>query len=145
MIQFDIGTRKFQARPLSLFDQMVVAKRLMPVLKGMLKPEVMAVVIAAKRANPDAPLDIVKLSGGDLTGMLHSIADAFYAASDDDLQKIVTVCLKGVAMQQSGGAWAPIMAPSGDMAFDDIGMTESLQIVWKVVEHHLGDFFSTAR
>lgn len=143
MIAFEVGGKKYQAQNMDVFDQLIVAKRLMPLLKNIVTPEFIAAALAAR-----------KTDGGDASSMLASIdtakilpaiADAFYNLSDDDMRVILTKTLGVVVVQGQGGAYASLMSGhSGVMMFEDIKMPQLLQVAWKVIESQLGDFFSTA-
>lgn len=141
MISFEVNGKKYQARDLDVFDQMIIAKRLMPVLKNIVTPEVLGAAMSAK------PQDGSNVPGGklDASKMLGAIADAIYALSDEDTKAIMQMTLRVVDVQNAGsGAFSSLLAPNGGLMFKDIKLNELLQVSWKVIEGHLGDFFSTA-
>lgn len=141
MISFEVNGRKYQARDLDIFDQMVIAKRLMPVLKNIVTPEVLGAAMGAKVGDEAPKVDASK--------MLGAMADAIYSLSDEDTKAIMQLTLRVVDVQNTGaagagGVYSPLMAPNGGLLFKDIKLPDLLQVSWKVVEGHLGDFFSTA-
>lgn len=141
MISFEVNGKKYQARDLDVFDQMIIAKRLMPVLKNIVTPEVLGAAMSAQpqegSSEPANKLDASK--------MLSAIADAIYALSDEDTKAIMQMTLRVVDVQNAGsGAFSPLMAPTGGLMFKDLKLPDLLQISWKVIEGNLGDFFSTA-
>lgn len=138
MIEFEVGGKKYQAGRLSVFDQMAVAKRLMPAIKNLVTPE----FINATRSKLESE------NGGEakigVSAIVPAIADAIYSLKDEDAERIVRTSLKVVSRQNSGGAFSPLLASSGDLLFDDVSLPNMLQIAWKVIESHLGDFFFIA-
>lgn len=138
--EFEIAGQKYQARKLQVFDQMAIAKRMMPVMKHLLTPEIM-LAVAAARADGEK-LELAKL---DIGKFLPAMADAIYSLSDDDSERIIRTALKVVQRQGPGGVWTGVLTPQGDSMFDDIDLPTMLQIAWKVIEAQLGGFFSIAR
>lgn len=138
---FPVGGNNYQASKLPAFDQMAIARRLMPAIKTLLTPEVMASIAQSRQA--DGKLDFSRI---DLSQMIPAMADAIYSLSDDDAERIVRTSLKVVQRQNAEGTvWSPVMTPQGQVMFDDIDLPVMLQIAWNVIEAQLGSFFSTAR
>lgn len=132
---FEVGGVKYKARTLSMFDQAFIVKRLMPALKGITTPAILSLAPREDGGEPDR---------GVLLQALPAIADAIYNLSDDDVQTIIKIAAKGVERQNQGGAYSPLATPAGDILFQDLTLPQMLQIVGKVVELHLADFFPTA-
>jgi len=143
MISFQIGGHSYQAGKILPFDQLAIAKRMMPVMKNILTPEVLASVVNAGK-NGDGGSGI-NLSALDLHAIIPAMCDAIYSLSDDDAERIIRTALKVVQRQNEGGVWSNITTPQGLVMFDDIDLPTMLQISWKVIEEHLGSFFNTAR
>lgn len=139
-LSFEVAGQKYQASKLQVFDQMAIAKRLMPVIKNVLTPEILLTVMQARKEGGE--LDVSKI---DLPKILPALADAIYALSDEDAERITRTALKVVQRQQGGGAWAAVLSPQGVPMFDDMDLFSMLQIAWSVIEANLGSFFSTAR
>lgn len=139
MIEFEVGGCKYQARNMLPFDQLVVAKRLMPVLKNIVTPELIKAALASENGKESA------LAAIDVGKILPTLADAFYGLSDDDMEVIMNKTLTVVNRAGKGGAYSPLMSSSGGSCmYDDVKLSHMLQIAWKVVEGQIGDFFSTA-
>jgi hypothetical protein len=119
---------------------------MMPVMKNILTPDILATVMAARikgdGAEQKGGLDLSKI---DLAKLFPAICDAIYSLSDADAERIVRTSLKVVQRQNDGGVWSNIMEPSGNMMFGDIDLPQMLQITWHVIEGQLGSFFFTAR
>lgn len=138
-ISFTVGANSYQASKVPPFDQLAIARRLMPVMKNVLTPEVLLNVMQAR--GEGQVLDIAKI---DFKTFIPAMADAFYSLSDDDAERIVRTSLK-VVQRQDKGVWASVLAPNGMSMFEDIDLAVMLQIAWKVIEANLGSFFSTPR
>lgn len=141
-----IGSHKYKIGRLSIFDQMVVSRRLMPALKGVVDRDIILQVIAAKGEGPGNTAETLKtmFAQGDMVGLIHKLADAIYSLTDEDAERIVRTSLKAVTRQNPGGVFTPVLTPQGHFMFDDLKLGDALQLSWKVIEQHLGDFFSTA-
>ena len=137
---FEIGDHSYSAGKVPPFDQMAIAKRLMPVMKTVFTPDLMAAIAMARGG--DGALDLKKL---DITQILPTLADAVYALTDEDAERIVRTSLKVVQRKDKAGIWSAVMNVQGGFQYDDIELPEMLQIAWKVIEANLGSFFSTAR
>lgn len=146
--EFELLGHKYQSRTMDVFDQMVIAKRMMPLIKGIVTPDVISSIMTSspetgkgkgKKALP------ASVQNENSTTMIKAIADAIYDLSDDDIKHIAHTCLKVCVRQNDGsGVWSTVTAPNGALMFSDITLPVMMQIVYKVLEAHLGDFFSTA-
>lgn len=149
MIKFEVGGHNYQAGALDIFDQMLIAKRLMPVLKNILTPDILASIVSAQPQGEIAtPQEQLQEAAGTLgaAALLPAIADAIYALTDADAKMIVTTALKVTQRENKGGSgYSPLMVSNGAIMFKDVSMPNMLTIAWKVIEGHLGDFFATAR
>lgn len=152
MIQFEVGGQHYQARPMDVFDQMVVAKRLAPLMAGIITPEILgsamsglaaqANVVALDRVRPKK--GGVKLSKDSATTLLQALATAIASLSDEDVLLVTKKCLALCSRQQPNVGWSALTNANGDLQFHDITVPQVLQISYKVVEQHLAGFFSTA-
>lgn len=60
-----------------------------------------------------------------------------------DADFVMAKCLSTVNRQQTGGAWAPLTTPNGDLMFADIPLMTLMQILYHVLESNgLVSFFS---
>lgn len=150
MITFDLNGHSYSARTLNVFDQMLMAKRIMPLAKTILTPEVLAMVLAAPSGKPgeDGKSEAAKALGeklkADISGVVGALADAIYALSDDDAMFVVNKCLAVTQRKSAGGVYTAITTDSGNLMFDDIKLPDLVGIAAKVVGGHLQDFFSIA-
>lgn len=146
MIEFEIAGKTYQAGHLQLFDQMVVAKRVMPLIKNVLKPEIISELMAARMAAANTEGDAAAPPKIDLMKLLPALADAIHDLSDEDAERVMRTCLK-VVQRKEGSSWASIISPGQVfvLCYSDIQLGQATQMVWKVIEDHLSDFFSIAR
>lgn len=126
-MEFEIKGVNYRASKLSVFDQLKVSRKLLPVLAGMLG-DFQGIKAAAQ--------------GGDVNKAIESalpkIADSLAEMSEEDTNAIIFPCLSVVA-RQNGKAWAPVMV-QGSLMFDDLDLMSMLQIVGRVVGDSLGNF-----
>ncbi len=124
-MEFSVNGVNYRCSKLSVFDQLKVSRKLLPVLAG-LTSELQSLRESA------AP-------GQALETLLPKIAQSLAGMSDDDCNAILYPCLSVVSRQHQKG-WTPVFS-QGQMMFDDINLVSMLQIVSKVVGDSLGNFF----
>lgn len=130
-MEFEIKGVNYCASKLSVFDQLKVSRKLLPVLAGMLG-DFQGIKAAAQGG------DVYKA----LETALPKIADSLAEMSEADTNAIIFPCLSVVA-RQNGKVWAPVMV-QGSLMFDDIDLMSMLQIVGRVVGDSLGNFLPAA-
>lgn len=130
-MEFEIKGVNYRTSKLSVFDQLKVSRKLLPVLAGMLG-DFQGIKAAAQ--------------GGDVNKAIESalpkIADSLAEMSEEDTNAIIFPCLSVVA-RQNGKVWAPVMSQN-ELMFDDIDLMSMLQIVGRVVGDSLGNFLPAA-
>ncbi|MBG6243110.1 MAG: hypothetical protein EKE20_15410 [Candidatus Symbiopectobacterium sp. Dall1.0] len=126
-MDIELNGNTYRAGKLSVFDQLKVSRKLLPVMAGMVS---------------DFRNDQEKISSkgteGAMTTILPKIADAVSGLSDDDVNAILFPCLSVVSREHMKG-WVPV-CQHGEMAFDDIDLMTLLQLVARVVADSLGNF-----
>ncbi|WP_210501978.1 phage tail assembly chaperone [Pantoea ananatis] len=130
-MEFEIKGINYRASKLSVFDQLKVSRKLLPVLAGMLGD--FQGIKAASQGG-----DVYKA----LETALPKIADSLAEMSEEDTNAIIFPCLSVVA-RQNGKVWAPVMSQN-ELMFDDIDLMSMLQIVGRVVGDSLGNFLPAA-
>lgn len=130
-MEFEIKGVNYRASKLSVFDQLKVSRKLLPVLAGMLG-DFQGIKSAAEGG------DVYKA----LEKALPKIADSLAEMSEEDTNAIIFPCLSVVA-RQNGKVWAPVMSQN-ELMFDDIDLMSMLQIVGRVVGDSLGNFLPAA-
>ncbi|EMA8645471.1 phage tail assembly chaperone [Cronobacter turicensis] len=126
-MEFEIKGCNYRTAKLSVFDQLKVSRKLLPVLAGVLA-DFQGIKAAAQ--------------GGDMYKAMETalpkIADALAGMSEEDTNAIIFPCLS-VVSRQNGKSWAPVMS-QGALMFDDIDLMSMLQMVGRVVGDSLGNF-----
>nr|WP_318381254.1 hypothetical protein [uncultured Enterobacter sp.] len=119
-MEFSLQGNDYRAGKLSVFEQLNVSRKLLPVLAGLVKD---------LREHP---------AGTAMETLLPNIASAVSALHDDDVNAILLPCLSVVSRKHMK-SWVPVCV-EGDMRFDDIDLLVMLQLVARVVADSLGNF-----
>jgi len=141
MMEFELKGNQYRTAKLSVFDQLKVSRKLLPVVAGLLKElkpgEKLITEEKPDSENDEAPKLVLPPFGEMLPKIAQSMADL----SDEDLNAILFPCL-AVASRQHGANWTPVFDRVNKIInFDDLDMMDILQIVGKVVGDSLGNFF----
>lgn len=119
-MQIEIEGKVYRAAAkLNAFQQFHVVRRVLPVLSSVFE--------------------------GDDAGFMRRAIGAMAGMPDADCDFVLRTCL-AVVQRQQGQAWAPVIAPQQGLAmmFDDIGLTELMQLTVEVIKENLSGFFSAA-
>lgn len=119
-----LGEHRYVIGRLDTFRQLHVARRLGTVVGAVLQT-------------------LTKGEGGASLGeSLEPIMLALGRMSDDDVNYVVKSCLAVVSRRQ-GDSLAPVQTPGGQLMFEDITVSQLMQLSAKVMEaHRVGDFFT---
>ncbi|EIT1501268.1 hypothetical protein L1H89_004590 [Salmonella enterica] len=121
---------------LSVFDQLKVTRKLLPVLAGMMSDfGSIRSLLPADGKIDGAKFDALKPV---FETLLPRIADELSSLTEDDTNAIIHPCLAVVSRKHMGG-WTPVFN-SGQLVFDDIDLLTMLQLVARVVADSLGNF-----
>ena len=123
-LEFTHEGQNYKAGKLDVFTQFHVTRRL-----GTFLPELAGAV--GKIGSDEGNMAI-----------LEPLARVAAAMEDEDVEYVLNACMAVVSRQQSGGAWAPVLAAPKALMFPDIDMAVMLVIVWHVLRHSLARFFS---
>ena len=130
--EFTIDGHKYQSVKLGAFDQFTVANTLGGVLALMFDP--------GNRKDKRKPPE--ELDSGDF-------ARAFTLLSaglpKDQMDLVFQICLSKVSRNVGGDqGWAAVMTEqAGVLAFQDIQLSQLLEIIWQVLkQHRIPDFFA---
>jgi hypothetical protein len=139
-VEREIGGIKYRIGRMDTFKQFHVARRLTPVLSGLLEALKAAGLDPAKLVKGEKPADIDPLA------MVEPLGRVIGALSDADAEYILNACLDVCLRDQTptgGSGWAKLRSGSVLM-FQDISLPVMLQLAWAVVETNVSGFFSAA-
>ena len=138
-MDFEIKGVTYRTGKLSVFDQLKVTRKLLPVLAGIL-PDIQSIKSAAAPKG-DGSSDSLAVYGV-MEKALPKIAEKLADMTEDDTNAIILPCLSVIA-RKNGSAWVPVMN-SNQLMFDDINLMDMLQMVGRVVGDNLGNFLPAA-
>jgi hypothetical protein len=132
MVEFTIGSTVYRTdRPLDAFQQDKVLRRISPVF---------AALVGSMNTSS---LDQIADAGNALLGNIGPLAEALSQIKDADSDYVLKTCLGVVSRQATGAAtWSKLTTPSGDLMFQDIGLLDVYQIVFRVLQENLAGFFA---
>lgn len=123
MTQVVIGNNVYLTGKIDTFTQLHLARKLgpaLPIVEGLIDP---------RNAEKDkSVLTVLMLSH----------------ISDVDTDFVIRKCMSVVHRKQGEGKPAKVQAPDGTLMFDDISLSDMLELTVAVIEENLGDFFRTA-
>ncbi|EAZ8339069.1 hypothetical protein Y940_003499 [Salmonella enterica subsp. enterica] len=126
----------YRVAKLSVFDQLKVTRKLLPMLAGMMSDfGSIRSLLPADGKIDGAKFDALKPV---FETLLPRIADELFSLTEDDTNAIIHPCLAVVSRKHMGG-WTPVFN-SGQLVFDDIDLLTMLQLVARVVADSLGNF-----
>lgn len=140
-MELEIKGNTYRISKLSVFDQLKVSRKLLPVLAGMLSEfgslkDAMPKLVASVKDNTEASNAVADL-GPLFDKVIPKIASAVSALSDDDLNAVLFPCLT-VTARKVDKNWYPVFR-DGVLMYDDLNMIDMLQLVARVVGDSLGN------
>ncbi|WP_267411839.1 phage tail assembly chaperone [Pantoea sp. GM_Pan_4] len=133
-MEFEIKGVQYRTKKLSVFDQLKVTRKLLPVLAGIM-PDMQSIKDALPKEGGEADPQAVY---GVLEKALPKIAEKLADMTEEDTNAIIFPCLS-VVSRNHGKGWTAVMQ-SGELMFDDIDLISMLQMVGRVVGDSLGNF-----
>lgn len=127
-MEFEIKGIRYSAAKMSVFDQLKVSRKVLPVLAGMLG-DFQTLRESSQGGNVYSTVETV----------LPKIASAVAELSEEDTNAIIFPCLAVVSRRHGKDTWVPVFR-DGVLAFDDIDLMSMLQIVGRVIGDSLGNF-----
>lgn len=121
-MEITLNDAQYRISKLSVFDQLKVARKLLPLFAEM------ATDYEALQESLESAAQ----------AMLPKMADVISQMSEEDCNAIIHPCL-GVVSREHMKGWVPVFA-HGALAFDDIELMTMLQLVARVVADSLGNF-----
>lgn len=127
-MEFEIKGQQYRAAKLSVFEQLKVSRKLLPLLSGLLSE---ISVIRQLKAGQISMDEAIKTA-------LPAVAQTLSDISEEDSNAVIHPCLAVVVIKQ-GKSHVPIFS-NGQLMFDDIDLMSMLEIVVRVVGDSLGNF-----
>ena len=126
-MDFEIKGKQYRAAKLSVFDQLKVSRKLLPLI---------AKLVSDASQNKDASKEQLFSV---LETILPKIADVLADMPDETVDSILHPCLSVVARKSDMGNWTPVFS-DGSLMFGDIDLFSMLNIAGRVVADNLGNF-----
>ncbi|MEA5104681.1 phage tail assembly chaperone [Pantoea sp. S18] len=137
-MEFEIKGVQYRTKKLSVFDQLKVTRKLLPVLAGIM-PDMQSIKDALPKEGDEADPQAVYAV---LEKALPKIAEMLADMTEEDTNAIIFPCLS-VVSRNHGKGWTAVMQ-SGELMFDDIDLMSMLQMVGRVAGDSLGNFLPAA-
>lgn len=135
-MNFTINNHEYSTVKMLVLDQLHLTRRLAPALGALVKgvgPDGLKAMMAAANESEDAntarALEVMTLGLDALAGM-----------SESDVNWVTLTCLQYVQIRGDAGIFA-FVAVRGTIVRDDLELPELMQIVGKVIQENLGNFF----
>lgn len=132
-MDFEIKGKQYRAAKLSVFDQLKVSRKLLPLIAKLVSDASMLRAAAQNKTASKEQLFSV------LETILPKIADVLADMPDETVDSILHPCLSVVARKSDMGNWTPVFI-DGSLMFDDIDLFSMLNIAGRVVADNLGNF-----
>ncbi|MFJ5317208.1 phage tail assembly chaperone [Pectobacterium versatile] len=132
-MEFTLNGVEYRAAKLSVFDQLKVCRKLLPVLSSVVSDLSTLRGAAEKTANDSREVDRI------INVILPKIADVVADMPDESVDAILHPCLKVVSRKSAVGNWTSIFS-DGQLMFEDIDLFTMLSIAGRVVADNLGNF-----
>ncbi|MFK8878909.1 phage tail assembly chaperone [Enterobacter sp. BB-069-C-ECC] len=140
-MECSIKGHDYRVAKLSVFDQLKVTRKLLPVLAGMMSEfGSIRSLLPADLLSAGGKIDTVKFDKLQpvFETLLPCIAEKLSSLTEEDTNAIIHPCLAVVSRKHMDG-WTPVFN-SGQLMFDDIDLLTMLQLVARVVADSLGNF-----
>lgn len=130
--EFPVGEQRYRAGRIDVRTQFQIVRRLTPALIGL----VGAAELFQGGATPDQT---------SVFAAMKPFARALADMSDADSDYILDACLRACSRAMGGDrGWAPVISSGGDLMFEDIDLSQMMQIAFQVAGANLGGFFDAA-
>ena len=141
MEEMELRSVKYRIGRLDAFKQLHVSRRLAPMFFALGQG-------AAAAANRPEPSQLAQENDdsvdptvfGTIVEAFKPVAAALSKMPDDDVEYVIKTCL-GVVERQSGAGWAKVLNGQGHLMFNDLEMSDMIQLTRAVIQRNLGNFF----
>ncbi|AUU90269.1 hypothetical protein C2U55_14870 [Enterobacteriaceae bacterium ENNIH3] len=132
-MEFEIKDVEYRAAKLTVFEQLKVCRKLLPVLSSIVPDLAMLRETAAATAGDGEKTALV------INTILPKIADVVAGMPEEDVNAILYPCLSVVTRKTTAGNWTQVFR-DGSLMFDDIDLFTMLNIAGRVAADNLGNF-----
>lgn len=122
-MDFEVNGINYRAGKLNCFQQLTVVRKLAPLLKGV------------------GGIDLDSFGVANAAQQIGPLLDTLAELPEADVRLIIKTCL-GVVSRQSGDRFVVVQTQSGELMFDDLGMTEVILICFNVIKANMTGFFA---
>lgn len=116
-----VGDNEYRAGKINCFKQFHIARRLAPLIGSL------------------AHVDVKNVMDSKDVASMEPLLEAIAAMPDSDVNYIMDACLKAT-QRKDGNSWHGVLAPNGQMMFEDIGMGELMMICANTIKANLAGF-----
>ena len=131
-MQCEINGNTYEIGRLNARKQFHCARRIAPLSRALADvwPDLQ------RLSSPDADAD-----ESDVLRLLPSLGEALASLPEKDVDAVLDDCLSVTRRKNAGGTgFSPVLSSSGELMFQDMGLAELTQIVWRVLGESLGNF-----
>lgn len=141
-MEFEIKGVRYRTAKLTVFDQLKVTRKLLPVLAGLFS-EFGTIRNLLPKPGDEKTTDTLDSYAPLFEKLLPHVADQLAGLSEEDTNAIIFPCLAVVSRHQDKASWVPVTR-QGELMFDDIDLISMLQMVGRVVGDSLGNILPAA-
>lgn len=120
-MDFEVNQTQYRAGKLNCFQQLLVARKLAPLLKGL------------------GNIDMDSLNVKTAVKQMGPFLDAISELPEQDVKQVIKTCL-GATTRRSGDRYTAVQTLSGELMFDDLGMSEVILICFYVIRANMAGF-----
>ncbi|QCA04106.1 phage tail assembly chaperone [Pantoea vagans] len=141
-MEFEIKGVRYRTAKLTVFDQLKVTRKLLPVLAGLFS-EFGTIRNLLPKPGDEKTTGTLNSYAPLFEKLLPHVADQLAGLSEEDTNAIIFPCLAVVSRHQDKASWVPVTR-QGELMFDDIDLISMLQMVGRVVGDSLGNILPAA-
>lgn len=120
-MNFEVNGIRYKAGKLNCFQQLTIARKLAPLLKGL------------------TDVDLEQAQSGNLLS-LGSLLDVIAGVPETDIQIVIKTCLSAVSRNSTGDKFSAMQTASGELMFDDLGLTELILVCFNTIKANMAGF-----
>ncbi|MDD2775510.1 MAG: hypothetical protein PHU06_06115 [Gallionella sp.] len=150
MAEFEINGRTFRSTKMNVFEQLHVARKLLPLL-GTLMDQFNEADFKSAELDAPEPVDEVDVAAPSpasrktMAKVITAIGTALSNLSQEDTESVLGSCLSVVTIRQAKDSWVKIWNKEAKrLQFEDLTLIDLLLISQKVIEENVGNFFPGA-